>query len=46
METIEKKSTAPADVRDDDLAEALKLFLSLSKEEKEKTLAFMRGMDR
>lgn len=43
METIEKKSTAPADVRDD-LAEALKLFLSLSEEEKEKTLAFMRGM--
>ena len=46
METIEKKSTAPADVRDDDLAEALKLFLSLSEEEKEKTLAFMKGMDR
>lgn len=46
METIEKKSTAPADVRDDDLAEALKLFLSLSEEEKEKTLAFMRGMDK
>lgn len=45
METIEKKSTAPADVRDDDLAEALKLFLSLSEEEKEKTLAFMRGME-
>lgn len=46
METIEKKSTAPADVRDDDLAEALKLFLSLSEEEKEKTLAFMRGMEK
>lgn len=46
METIEKKSTAPADVRDDDLAEALKLFLSLSEEEKEKTLAFMRGIEK
>jgi hypothetical protein len=46
METIEKKSAAPADVRDDDLAEALKLFLSLSEEEKEKTLAFMRGMEK
>jgi hypothetical protein len=46
MDTIEKKSTAPADVRDDDLAEALKLFLSLSEEEKEKTLAFMRGMEK
>lgn len=46
METIEKKSTAPADVRDDSLAEALKLFLSLSEEEKEKTLAFMRGMEK
>ena len=46
METIEKKSTAPADVRDDDLAEALKLFLSLSEDEKEKTLAFMRGFEK
>lgn len=46
METIEKKSTAPADVREDDLAEALKLFLSLSEDEKEKTLAFMRGMEK
>lgn len=44
METIEKKNTAPADVRDDDLAEALKLFLSLSEEEKRKVLSFMDGL--
>lgn len=43
METIEKKSTAPTDVRDD-LAEALKLFLSLSDEEKRKVLSFMEGL--
>lgn len=43
METIEKKNTAPADVRDD-LAEALKLFLSLSDEEKRKVLSFMEGL--